>query len=186
MYQEINPEEYLINIRNNIEQNIQVLEQLTISETNIDEAISIGNIEDEIKNLKEISKKAREERDTYKEYAIPAMQELLSRKEFEDYDKVRKELQRYTKEALDARDKTMNKIIEAWTIKARTETENQGYIMQNLNKCSKTLERYISREKDRQRKAQLINTLDKLNKEIEDLDYKIQARLEYKFETQYK
>ena len=78
----------------------------------IKEALSIAKVpyayeslEAEITELKEITDARYQERNAFKDYAVPAIADLKSRGQHDKADEVKDELHRYTLKALEARDR---------------------------------------------------------------------------------
>lgn len=179
--------EQLTELQNKIEQNIYLLEAkqaTTHGIKAIDRPRGVAKapiqnyeeLESQISNLKYDADCRFQERNSFKQYAVPAIQDLLERGEIEDAEKLKKELHQYTIKALNARDALVSRIEYVWILKSQNEYENLGNILQTLRKLYFNLGEHIEKERDNRRKQDLFLREEVLGDAIKALEAKIMQK----------
>jgi len=179
--------EQLTELQNKIEQNIYLLEAkqaTTHGIKAIDRPRGVAKapiqnyeeLESQISNLKYDADCRFQERNSFKQYAVPAIQDLLERGEIEDAEKLKKELHTYTVKALNARDEMASRIEYFWILKSQHESANLGNILQTLRKLEVNLGRHIDQEKDGSRRQNLFLREEVLEDAIKALEAKIMQK----------
>lgn len=180
--------EQLIELQNKIEQNIYLLEAKQATTRGIkaiDRPRGIAKapisqnyeeLEEQIQKLKYEADCRVQERNSFKAYAVPAIQDLLERCEEDQAAQIKRELHTYTVKALNARDEMASRIEYFWILKSQRESANLGNILQTLRKLEVNLGRHIDQEKDGSRRQNLFLREEVLEDAIKALEAKIMQK----------
>ena len=177
--------EQLTELQNKIEQNIYLLEAKQATAHGIkviDRPRGVAKapisqnyeeLEEQIGQLRYEADCRMQERNSFREYAVPAIQDLLGRCEEDQAAQIKRELHTYTVKAMDAKDAMASRIEYFWILKSQNESVNLGNILQTLRKLYENLGYHIEKEKDGNRRQNLFIREEALEDAIKALEAKI-------------